>query len=167
MAKPSPWKPFVCSQVKIEWKSEAFDWHYFYVISCAGSSARLRGIDDQEAGVKHIGDEFDALWDEVFLISPVTPRESSAFFDMENGVLEKAKALVDGRDKSDHYGPPEESMRKIALIWSGILGVEISAEKVALMMLGLKMARLSVNPRHTDSLIDAGGYVRILERLGS
>ena len=89
----------------------------------------------------------------------------STFFDMENGVLEKAKALVDGRDKSDHYGPPEESMRKIALIWSGILGSEISAEKVALMMLGLKMARLSVNPRHVDSLVDAGGYVRILERL--
>lgn len=100
------------------------------------------------------------------MAKPRVPSDSSYFEAIEmGGVLEKAKALVDGRDKSDHYGPPEESMRKIALIWSGILGSEISAEKVALMMLGLKMARLSVNPRHVDSLVDAGGYVRILERL--
>lgn len=83
----------------------------------------------------------------------------------EYGVLDKAKELVDGRDKQDHYGPPEESMRRIGQIWSGILGMEVSAEKVALMMLGLKAARLSIDPRHVDSLIDAAGYVRILERL--
>ena len=81
------------------------------------------------------------------------------------GVLDKAQKLVDGRDKQDHYGPPEESMRRIGLIWSGILGVDVSAEQVALMMLGLKTARLSIDPKHEDSLVDAGGYVRILERL--
>lgn len=83
----------------------------------------------------------------------------------DSPVLSKAVETVDGRDKQEHYGPPEESMRRIGLIWSGILGVEISPEKVALMMLGLKAARLSIDPRHVDSLVDAGGYVRILERL--
>ena len=83
----------------------------------------------------------------------------------DSPVFRKAVETVDGRDKQEHYGPPEESMRRIGLIWSGILGVEISPEKVALMMLGLKAARLSIDPRHVDSLVDAGGYVRILERL--
>ena len=83
----------------------------------------------------------------------------------DSPVLRKAVETVDGRDKSDHYGPPEESMRRIGLIWSGILGADITPEKVALMMLGLKAARLSIDPRHFDSLVDAGGYVRILERL--
>lgn len=85
----------------------------------------------------------------------------------EYGVLDQARETVDGRDKSAHYGPPEESMRRIALIWSGVLGTTISAEQVALMMLGLKAARLSIDPRHYDSLVDAAGYVRILERLAN
>lgn len=83
----------------------------------------------------------------------------------DSPILRKSVETVDGRDKQGHYGPPEESMRRIALIWSGILGAEITPEKVALMMLGLKAARLSIDPRHVDSLVDAGGYVRILERL--
>ena len=83
----------------------------------------------------------------------------------ESRVLRQAQKTVDSRDKSSHYGPPEESMRRIGLIWSGILGVDVSAEKAALMMLGLKAARLSVDPRHFDSLVDSAGYVRILERL--
>ena len=83
----------------------------------------------------------------------------------DDSVLVRAKAIVDGRDKSAHYGPPEHSMRCIAHIWSGVLGHEITAEQVALMMLGLKMARLSVDPKHLDGLLDAAGYIRILERL--
>ena len=95
------------------------------------------------------------------------PNEQPPWEYAESVVLKTAQLTVDSRDKAEHYGPPEESMRRIGLIWSGILGEEISPEKVALMMLGLKAARLSIDPRHFDSLVDAAGYVRILERLGA
>ena len=89
----------------------------------------------------------------------------SAFFDMENGVLDRAKKIVDGRDKQPHYGPPEESMARIAQVWSGILGTTITAGQVALMMAGLKLARLGADPAHADSLDDLAGYARIYERV--
>jgi len=99
------------------------------------------------------------------MLKDYAPDESYSELIENSPILEKAQKLVDGRDKQEHYGPPEESMRRIAMIWSGILGVDVSAERVALMMLGLKAARLSIDPKHEDSLIDAGGYIRILERL--
>jgi hypothetical protein len=95
------------------------------------------------------------------------PNEQPPWEYAESVVLKTAQLTVDSRDKAEHYGPPEQSMRRIWLIWSGILGEEVSPEKVALMMLGLKAARLSIDPRHFDSLVDAAGYVRILERLGA
>lgn len=114
--------------------------------SCVSNGCkRLKAISDNAVGIKP-----DSSYSELIENSPI---------------LEKAQKLVDGRDKSEHYGPPEESMRRIAMIWSGILGVDVSAERVALMMLGVKAARLSIDPKHEDSLIDAGGYIRILERL--
>ena len=81
------------------------------------------------------------------------------------GVLDRAKKLVEGRDKQQHYGPPEESMSRIASVWSGILGTQINAGQVALMMAGLKLARLGTDPEHADSLDDLAGYARIYERV--
>ena len=171
MAKPSPWKPFVCSQVKIEWKGDEFDWRYFYVISCSGNIARIRGIDDPETGSKHFGDECDAKWSEVVSVSAMRPGESSAFFDMESGVLERAKALVDGRDKQDHYGSPEEFFTRLALSWTALLkpklkdGEEITPMNAALMMNSHKGLRLVVDPMHDDSETDLVGYGYIFARL--
>jgi hypothetical protein len=83
----------------------------------------------------------------------------------EAGVLDRAKKIVDGRDRQQHYGPPEESMGRIAQVWSGILGVTITSGQVALMMAGLKLARLGADPEHADSLDDLAGYARIYERV--
>lgn len=100
------------------------------------------------------------------------PRDSGAPSDssyselIENpGVLDKAQKLVDGRDKQDHYGPPEEFMGRLASMWGGYLGMELKPTDAALMMALLKAARLRTNPEHEDSLVDFAGYARIYERV--
>lgn len=82
-----------------------------------------------------------------------------------HGVLDKAQKLVDGRDKQDHYGPPEEFMGRLASMWGGYLGMELKPTDAALMMALLKAARLRTNPDHEDSLVDFAGYARIYERV--
>ena len=89
----------------------------------------------------------------------------STYFDMENGVLDKAKKLVDGRDKQQHYGPPEEFMGRLAKMWGGYLGIELKPTDAALMMAILKAARLRTNPEHEDSLVDFAGYAHIYQRI--
>ena len=80
-------------------------------------------------------------------------------------ILEKAQKLVDGRDKSDHYGPPEEFMRRLAKMWGGYLDQDLKPTDAAMMMALLKAARLRTNPDHEDSLVDFAGYCRIYERV--
>lgn len=83
----------------------------------------------------------------------------------DSPVLRKAVETVDGRDKSDHYGPPEEFMGRLASMWGGYLGMELKPTDAALMMALLKAARLRTNPDHEDSLVDFAGYARIYERV--
>ena len=94
-------------------------------------------------------------------------RPDSSYFEAieMGGVLEKARKLVDGRDKAEHYGPPEEFMGRLARMWGGYLGMELKPGDAALMMALLKAARLRTNPEHEDSLIDFAGYARIFERV--
>lgn len=92
--------------------------------------------------------------------------ESAYSVFVENSpILEKAQKLVDGRDKSEHYGPPEEFMRRLAKMWGGYLGLELKPTDAAMMMALLKAARLRTNPDHEDSLVDFAGYARIYERV--
>ena len=97
-------------------------------------------------------------------------RPDSSYFEAieMGGVLEKARKLVDGRDKQEHYGPPEEFMGRLAEAWTAYLRSKLKADitpfDAAMMMANLKILRLGSNPKHEDSLIDLGGYVRIGER---
>jgi len=95
------------------------------------------------------------------------PEGDSSYSELiENpGVLDKAQKLVDGRDKSDHYGPPEEFMRRLAKMWGGYLDQDLKPTDAAMMMALLKAARLRTNPDHEDSLVDFAGYARIYERV--
>ena len=94
------------------------------------------------------------------------PPDSSYSELIENpGVLDKAQKLVDGRDKADHYGPPEDFMRRLAKMWGGYLDQELKPTDAAMMMALLKAARLRTNPEHEDSLVDFAGYARIYERV--
>ena len=78
-------------------------------------------------------------------------------------ILETAADLVNN-DRARDYGTPQENMGRIAAGWSVILSQDLSAEKVALCMAWLKLARL-VNGPHEDSYIDAAAYMALAGEL--
>ena len=72
--------------------------------------------------------------------------------------LREAAKIITG-DRDAQYGRPEENFGRIAKIWSMILGVEISNEDVAMMMVGLKVARYANKSGFQgDTWIDIAGY---------
>lgn len=75
--------------------------------------------------------------------------------------LETARECVT-KDRAKSYGDAEDNFSNIAKIWNA-QGVRINKRKVtatdvALMMVGMKLARLRYNPEHKDSWIDIAGY---------
>lgn len=67
--------------------------------------------------------------------------------------------------RESNWGHPVDTHARIAQVWSGILGYEVTAHQVTLCMTGLKMVRASINPDDPDSLDDAAGYVEIGKRV--
>lgn len=68
-------------------------------------------------------------------------------------------AKIISSDRNKQYGAPENNFERTAQIWSVILGVPISNEDVAMMMVGLKMARYaSKSGYQPDTWIDIAGY---------
>ena len=61
-------------------------------------------------------------------------------------------------DRGTNYGTPEENFERIAVLWTALLGHEVSAAQVAMMMAALKMARLCADEKHMDSWVDIAGY---------
>lgn len=72
-------------------------------------------------------------------------------------LLRDAEQLVNG-PRNDTYGPPSEDFARTARLWSGYLGVEVTAADVACLMILLKVSRLRATPNHQDSWTDAAGY---------
>lgn len=68
-------------------------------------------------------------------------------------------------EKGKVYGDAVRTHARIAEVWSGILGAEVTGYQVALMMAGLKLVRAEVSPDHQDSFDDAHGYVEIANRI--
>lgn len=72
--------------------------------------------------------------------------------------LREAARIISG-DRDAQYGGPEENFTRIAKIWSVIIGVELTAEDVAMCMVGLKVARYaSKSGFQPDTWIDIAGY---------
>lgn len=72
-------------------------------------------------------------------------------------ILERAAALVAG-ERDQQYGSPRDNFKRIALIWTAILGIPVTEEQVALCMSGVKIARLAHDPTSMDGWIDSAGY---------
>lgn len=81
----------------------------------------------------------------------------------DKNVLQEAQSLVDGDRRSD-YGPIAPSFQRIATVWSGLLGIPIGPEQVALCMIGLKAARATQGFKR-DSIVDIAGYAYCIERI--
>ena len=77
-------------------------------------------------------------------------------------VAQEALRLVYG-DRRGDYGRPVEDFRRSAATMSTILGVHVPPEKVPLLMIAVKLSRLSVNPRKRDSATDICGYALAYE----
>lgn len=75
-------------------------------------------------------------------------------------LLQHTLTIVEERGQS--YGDASKLFNQIARRWSLTLGVDVSAEQVVLCMLDLKLARLSNDPTHTDSMVDVAGYAAVL-----
>jgi hypothetical protein len=75
-------------------------------------------------------------------------------------ILQQAIELTHG-DRNKNYGTPLVNHQRIAVIWSVILGVEVTPSQVALCMVGVKIARLVETPDHLDSFIDGAAYLAI------
>lgn len=74
-----------------------------------------------------------------------------------SNILERANELIHN-DRNKDYGHPLDDFTRTGKIWSAILGVPVSAEQVALCMVGVKMSRLCNSPDHKDSIADGAGY---------
>lgn len=82
---------------------------------------------------------------------------------LNNPVFDSTEALL--AQRGSVYGDAVTTHARIAEVWSGIIGIEVTAFQVALCMVGLKLVRASNNPGHGDSLDDAKGYTVIAERI--
>jgi hypothetical protein len=84
--------------------------------------------------------------------------ENDAVVQHRVEALREAAKIIAG-DRDAQYGGPEENFARIAKVWSMILGVEVSNEDVAMMMIGLKVARYANKSGfHADTWIDIAGY---------
>ena len=79
-------------------------------------------------------------------------------------IVDIAKGLVYG-DRGEAYGHPAEDYARVALIWSGILGVDITPVQAIQCMVGIKLSRLSNTPDHRDSWVDIAGYAECGDRI--
>jgi hypothetical protein len=72
--------------------------------------------------------------------------------------LREAAKIISG-ERNKQYGNPEDNFERTAKIWSVILGIKISNEDVAMMMVGLKVARYaSKSGFQADTWVDIAGY---------
>lgn len=67
-----------------------------------------------------------------------------------------AASLVTG-DRQVDYDHPLDNFSRAGKIWEAILGVPVSAEQVALCMVGVKLAR-EANKAKLDNTVDGIGY---------
>lgn len=63
------------------------------------------------------------------------------------------------------YGDVLDTYPRIAQVWSGISGHEITAPTVALMMAGLKLVRAEACPDYSDNSDDVDGYINLFRTL--
>lgn len=74
-------------------------------------------------------------------------------------VLREAAALIAGERRAQ-YGDAREEFRRVALLWSGLLGVPVAAREVGLCLAALKLVREAHRPKR-DNLVDACGYLQL------
>lgn len=70
-------------------------------------------------------------------------------------------------DRAATHGEAENTFGLIAAYWSAHLDHPVTAYDVGCMMGLFKLARMAGNPSHTDSAVDACGYIAIAGEMGA
>jgi hypothetical protein len=78
-------------------------------------------------------------------------------------LLQHAAGVIEHREGI--YGPPQELFAQIAARWSLVLGISVTPAQVALCLIDLKLARLTRDPSHLDSIVDVAGYAACLREV--
>ena len=78
-------------------------------------------------------------------------------------LLQQAAGVIENRERI--YGPAEASFTALAARWSLVLGVTVTPAQVALCLIDLKLARLTRDPSHLDSIVDVAGYAACLREV--
>jgi hypothetical protein len=75
-------------------------------------------------------------------------------------LFERAADAVARRRRE--YGQPTDLFERVAVRWSQALGIKVTPAQVVLCLIDLKVARLTHDPRHLDSITDVAGYAGCL-----
>jgi Domain of unknown function (DUF6378) len=75
-------------------------------------------------------------------------------------LLEHAAGVVTRRRRD--YGEPADFFERVAVRWSQVLGTRVTRAQVIVCLVDLKVARLTHDPRHFDSITDIAGYAGCL-----
>jgi hypothetical protein len=79
-------------------------------------------------------------------------------------LLLEAAAVVRARRRL--YGEPAALFERVAVRWSQVLKVEVTAAQVCMCLIDLKLSRLAHDPAHLDSLVDVAGYAACMREAG-
>ena len=82
---------------------------------------------------------------------------------LDDSILDEAKRITEGARNAD-YGNPENDFAHIAGFWSAHLGQEVTPRDVAVMMILLKLGRVSQGVKR-DNWVDIAGYARCGSRI--
>lgn len=95
-------------------------------------------------------------------------RENPLTTSVTENLLQRAEELVYG-DRNEVYGHPlDDFSRQAALLnilFDKKLKVLFSAEDIPLLMLAVKMSRLTETPNHYDTWVDVAGYAGTWDRV--
>ena len=80
--------------------------------------------------------------------------------------LRAACEIVNGA-RNQTYGDVEDNFQKIANLWSCYLGFGVGPIDVAMMMVLLKVARVSTGTTHLDNFVDVAGYAACAYEMGN
>lgn len=82
----------------------------------------------------------------------------------KKSILEKAHEIVNERseEKERQYGPFSEGMKRAAMIFNGMTGMDLTGREIFKALIALKLSRESFSHK-TDNLIDCVAYIQALE----
>ena len=83
---------------------------------------------------------------------------------LRNKPLDEAKRIIND-DRNKEYGEPVDNFRDIADMITIMLGpllqptAKVSCEHVAMIMIAVKLSRMTTSPAKLDTWVDIAGYV--------